>query len=630
MATVAPYGSWSSPITARSLVAGAAGIGDVCVDGDDIWWAESRPEEGGRIALVRWRDGETAEPLGADVNVRTGVHEYGGGAWWVEDNTVWFVEWTDQRLRRLDLDEAAAEPMALTAEPALARGLRWADVRSTPDKRWVLCVRETHAVDHDTNPSNHLVAVRTDGSGEVRVLADTADFVSSPRLSPDGTQLAWIEWSHPDMPWDNTHLRVADYADGAVTNVRSVAAGDAQSIVEPGWSRAGDLLAVSDADEWWNLYRYPNDGAPEPLVAGAFEIATPHWVFNMQRWAESGSGFWAAVMANGSDQLRRPDGSLDDTWSTVTSVQALGDGIVFVGAAWTGEAEVIRIRSLGAEPEVLRPARDLGIDTEYLGAPTHITFPVGDGEVAHALYYAPANPEYVGPDGELPPLVVKVHGGPTGAARAQLQLSTKFWTSRGIAVVDVNYRGSVGYGRTYRHSLNGRWGVADVEDCAAAASWLGEQGWVDPDRLAIAGGSAGGFTVLAALTFHDVFAVGASRYGIADLGVLADDTHKFEARYTDRLVAPWPAEREIYEARSPINHVDKLSCPMIILQGGEDRVVPPNQAELMVDALAAKGLTHEYVFFADEGHGFRQADNIVTALEAELNFFGEVLGFAVA
>lgn len=634
MTTPLPFGSWPSPISAASLVAGAAGINEVCVDGEDIWWGESRPEEKGRTALVRWRDGVTSEPLDSESNVRTGVHEYGGGAWWAQAETVWFVEWADQRLRRLD---DGSDPVLLSPEPAAARGLRYADGRPTPDKAWFVCVREDHGDgDHHVEPANEIVAVAGDGSLTVNVLVSGPDFVSTPRLSPDGSQLCWVQWMHPNMPWDVTELWVADFADGAITNARRVAGGDAESIVEPEWSADGALYAVSDRTEWWNLYRYDvatPDAEPTPIVAGEFEVATPQWVFNMHRWAVTPAGAWAAATANGRDQLYGPDGVVLDTWSAVNSVRPWGDGVVFVGAGWTSESEVVAISGPGAEPQVIRAARDLNLPAGTLVAPTHITFAVGDpadGAVAHALFHPPSNAAHVGLDGERPPLLVKAHGGPTGGARSQMQLGTAYWTSRGVAVVDVNYRGSVGYGRSFRDALQGEWGVADVEDCVAAATFLAERGEVDADRLAIAGGSAGGFTVLAALTLHDVFAVGASRYGVADLGVLATDTHKFEARYLDGLVGPWPEAKAVYDARSPINHTDKLSCPMIILQGGEDKVVPPNQAELMVAALADKGLAHAYLLFPEEGHGFRQAPNIVRALEGELSFFGQVLGFEPA
>jgi len=632
-----PYGSWPSPLTARSLVAGAAGVGEVIVDGQDIWWSESRPEEKGRVALVRWRNGERYEPLDGDANVRTGVHEYGGGAWWVANETLWFTDHGDQRLRRLDLSAADAAPVMLTAQPPTPRSLRYADGRPGPDGDWLVCVQEVHEADSH-EPANRLVAVSGDGSQQVNVLVDGPDFVAAPRLSADGTKLAWIQWNHPNMPWDTTELWLGSFNDGQLSDARRIAGGTDESILEPEWGPDGALYAITDRTQWWNLYRWTVDddySAATLIVGGEFEIATPAWVFNMIRYAVHPDGsVFCAVTADGRDRLRLPDGSMMDQWTSVTSVRATADGgAVFVGADFQSEPAVVRIDASGTAETIRsgRPLTQLKVTGAHLPTPEHITFATGDGsEVAHALFYPPANPNVAAPAGELPPLLVKAHGGPTGAARSQMQLGTAYWTSRGVAVVDVNYRGSVGYGRTYRHRLNPHWGIADVEDCVAVARHLADAGLVDGDRLAIAGGSAGGFTVLAALTFHDVFAVGASRYGIADLGVLASDTHKFEARYLDRLIGPWPEAKATYDARSPINHTDQLSCPMIILQGSEDAVVPPNQAELMVEALAAKGLPHAYLLFDGEGHGFRQADNIVTALESELSFFGAMLGFTPA
>ena len=459
------------------------------------------------------------------------------------------------------------------------------------------------------------------------------DFVSSPRLDASGTRLAWLQWEHPDMPWDTTELWVADFADGAIDNARQVMCVDGVSIVQPQWAPDGSLCAVHDATEWWNLYRWADPTAeadPELMLGGEYEIGTPPWVFNMTRYAPTRAGAVAAATAQASDMVIDSDSGITrDDWSVVTQVRAYREGVVFISATHEREPEIVKWVP-GAEPEVLRTGRDLPHAPELFAAPEHLTFATTNGEIAHALYYAPASSTHAAPDGDLPPLIVKAHGGPTAAARPQLQLGHRYWTSRGIGVLDVDYRGSIGYGRTFRHALRGRWGVADVDDCIAGVRHLVAEGLADPARVAIAGGSAGGFTVLAALEQSDVFAAGASRYGVADLTVLATDTHKFESRYLDRLVGPWPEASDVYEERSPINHTEALSCPMILLQGGEDKVVPPNQAELMMEALDARGLPYAYVHFPEEGHGFRQADNIVTALESELAFFGEIFGFEPA
>jgi len=618
----APCGSWASPITAESLVAGAAGLGEVVVDGDSVWWAESRPDEGGRTVVVC--DGIDA--LGADANVRTLVHEYGGGAWWAFDSVLVHSEFDDQRLWRQDPDGTRT---VLTPESEVPRGFRFADGRPTPDGRWYVCVREDHH--RSGEPANEVVAVPLDGSQQVEVLVSGPDFVSSPRVSPDGRRLAWIQWDHPDLPWDDSELWVADLGDGTVEGGRCVAAAG-ESFFQPEWRADGTLHVVSDRDGWWHLYRLEGDDLVR-LTAGEFEVATPQWVFGLSRYAFVGDDVWFARREGGVDRLAllQADGTVDDIPLDATSIGSLAaraDGVAAVAASWTTEPEVVTVTPAGTG--ILRPARDLGLAPAWLPVPEPVRYPTSGGEHAHALVYPPANPDQAATGGERPPLIVLVHGGPTGCVRTHLQLGIAFWTSRGFAVADVDYRGSTGYGRPYRHRLRGGWGVLDVDDCVAVARFLADRGGVDGERLAIRGGSAGGFTVLAALTFHDAFAAGASRYGVADLAALAADTHKFEARYLDRLVGRWPEDEAVYRERSPIHHVDRLSTPLLLLQGSEDPIVPPNQAHLMVDALAAAGIPHALVEFPDEGHGFRKAPNVVRALEAELAFFAERFGFEPA
>ena len=622
------YGAWTSPIAAEDLVVGAAGLSEVIADGGAIWFSESRPEEGGRVALMRYLGGTITEMTPPDANVRTRVHEYGGGAWWVAEGTLWYVDDSDQRLRRQDADGTVT---MLTTEPELARGVRFADGRATADKAWFVCVRETHdASSHE--PVNDLVAVAGDGSGTIEVLASGADFYSSPRISPDGTQLAWVQWNHPNMPWDATELWLGDYGDGQLRSASQVGGADEPaSIVLPDFTSDGRLWAVSDHHEWWNLYQFDGaDTAPVPVVEGSFEIATPGWVFGLSRWIEvDGQPIVARTDPGGDTIFAVASGEERDDWSAVSGLTQLGDGVVFIGARHEGEPELVRWTP-GGDTEVLRAARSLPFDEAFVAAPEHIVFPTTDGEEAHGWFYAPAHDSAKAPEDELPPLLVLAHGGPTGRARTELQLSIRYWTSRGFAVVDVDYRGSTGYGRTYRHSLNGRWGVADVDDCVAAALYLGDEGRIDRDRIVIKGGSAGGLTVLGALADSDVFAAGASRYGVADLSALAKDTHKFEARYCDRLVAPWPEGEAIYAARSPINRTEALQTPMIVLQGDADPVVPKNQSDAVVEALAANGVAHAYLVFEGVAHGFRDADTIVTALESELSFFCQILGIEPA
>ena len=647
--TSLPYGEWPSLVTAASLVQGAAGISEVIADPVRpwlLWWAESRPDEGGRTAVMRCdlRSNDTHEVTPEGANVRTRVHEYGGGAWWPHDRSLYYVEFADQRLRRLDAP--GAEPALLTAEPPEPRAWRYADGRVTPGGRWCVCVRERH--DTGAEPANELVAVAADGSHRVETLWAGGDFVMTPRVSPDGSMLAWISWDHPNMGWDATRLHVHRLGDGELGEELMVLGrqGD-RSLCEPGWDpgtagSAPRLMVCSDHDDWWGLYEVDlGAGDLMPAVVGEFDVATPPWVFGMQRWAAADGTVAAAAGMPSGDRIvvhGREVAVADSSISSLTIGRDGPDGapvLAYAGAGYRHETEVaaLSIDSDGhPERRAVRPARDLGLDPGLLVEPEAITFPTGPGgaAVAHALYYPPANPACAGPPGERPPLLVMAHGGPTSAARRQLQLGIAYWTSRGIAVVDVDYRGSTGYGRRYRRALDGAWGVADVEDCVAAAKFLADRGDVDPERLMIRGGSAGGFTVLASLALHDVFAAGASRYGVADLEALAADTHKFESRYLDRLVGPYPEARDIYRARSPINHLDGFDAPMIVLQGDQDEIVPPAQSEMIVEALKAKGVPVAYLLFEGEQHGFRQAGNIVAALEAELAFFGRVLGFAPA
>ncbi len=620
----APFGAWASPITAETVISAAVGLSEVRADGDHVWWSESRPQEAGRVQLVR--DGRDALPEG--FAARTRVHEYGGGAWTVRDGACFFANWADQRLYRLDGPGAA--PVALTPEPAVPMGDRYADVDVTPDGAWLVCVREHHPAD-GAEAVNELVRIPTDGSGAPEVLLTGPDFVAAPRLSADGAHLAWIQWDHPDMPWDETGLWVASLGPEGLAEPELVAGGlgSSESVVQPVWSPGGALHFVSDRTGWWNVYR---QGSDEPVIAVEGEIGTPPWVFGMSRYALlDGGEIVAACRREGRDELF----GYDVPFTSIDSVVSDGRRVLFVGASPTTESAIVRFDPATGEHELLRAPRDLGLDPARLSVPEAIEFPTepgpdGQARTAHALYYPPTNPEAVAPARERPPLLVLSHGGPTAAARPMLSLATQFWTSRGFAVVDVDYGGSTGYGREYRDRLREAWGIVDVQDCVAAARFLADRGDVDPDRLCIRGGSAGGYTTLQALTTTDVFAAGASHYGVADLSALARDTHKFESRYLDGLVGPWPEAEAVYRERSPIEHTDRLSSPMIILQGSEDEVVPPNQAELMVAALDAKGLPYAYVLFEGEQHGFRKAENIIRALEAELSFYAQVFGFTPA
>lgn len=644
------YGTWPSEITSDLLVRSAVGLGGPALSAGDVWWSELRPSEGGRVQLVRKRAHDDPEDLLPDgFSARTRVHEYGGGAWWLHGETMFFTNWEDQRLYRID---PKGSPVPLTPEPSEPGADRYADGRCTKDGRWIVCVRERHTADGQV--LNELVGVLGDQDGsseplEPVVLRSHADFVSNPRLSSDDEMMCWLEWDLPRMPWEGTELWVAglDTVGESISmhQPERVLGGAEVSLAQPRWNPTGELSVVSDEDGWWNLWSFPRPARPTPDTARQVtkvpgELAEPQWVFGQSDWAITPTGHLVGCWRyDGVDHLgimRR------DTWGEVewvplpyTSIDGLatGDGseVAFVAASFTQEPQVVSVDAdlLGADREppltIQRPARDLGISQDWFAVPEAVTFPTGDGEQAHALVYPPTNPNCTGPADERSPLLVLSHGGPTGAARPMLNLAVQYWTSRGWTVADVNYRGSVGYGREYRQLLEGRWGVADVEDCVAVAGWLADQGRVDRQRLVIKGGSAGGFTTLAALTFHDTFSAGSSHYGVADLEMLAADTHKFESRYLEFLVGPYPERQDLYRERSPIQHVEELSCPLVVLQGAEDQIVPPNQAERIVEALRGKGLPVAYLLFEGEQHGFRKAESIKQAIEAERYFFSRVL-----
>jgi dipeptidyl aminopeptidase/acylaminoacyl peptidase len=630
--TVAPYGSWRSPIGADLVAAGGVALDEVRVAGEAVLWLEGRPLEGGRQVVCRAGPGGAAEDVTPEgFNVRTRVHEYGGGAYTVHGPTVLFASFGDQRLYRHD---PGRPPRPITPAPPAPAAHRYADASLTPDGRLLVCVRERH---EDGKVSNELVAVPADGAAAPVVLAADRDFYASPRCSPDGRRLTWLEWDHPNMPWDATELKVAALDAGGLGAAATVAGGPEESIFQPDWSPDGVLHFVSDRSGWWNLYRLTADGRVEALAPMEEEVGSPQWLFGMSRYAFLPGG--RVAMVHGRGPLQRlgvldPDGTLIDLDLPFTGfhqLRAVGGRLACVaGSATRSTAVVVVDPAGGGGVEVLRRGREQVPDPGYLSVPRAIQFPTSGGRTANALYYPPANRDFRGPDGERPPLLVETHGGPTAGVSSLLSMGYQFFTSRGFAVVDVDYGGSTGYGRAYRRQLDGQWGVVDVDDCVAAARQLAEWGEVDPRRLAIRGGSAGGWTTLCALTFRDDFAAGASHYGVADAEALARDTHKFESRYLDRLIGPWPDAAELYRQRSPIHFTDRLSCPVILLQGLEDEVVPPAQAEAMAAALDAKRIPYAYVAFPGEQHGFRQAANIRRAIEAELYFYSRVFGFALA
>jgi dipeptidyl aminopeptidase/acylaminoacyl peptidase len=625
----APYGSWPSPITSELIVTDTVGLGQIEVEGSDVWWAEARPSEQGRVVVVRRRaDGSVADAFGSGWNARTRVHEYGGSSFAVDGDTLLFTNFADQRLYRSD---AGAEPRALSPEG----DLRYSDLSLDRSRSRLLCVLEDHTRG-GREAVNVIASVGVDG-GAPEVLVEGSDFCAAPRISPDGTRMCWLTWNHPDLPWDSTELWVADLDDaGRPAPAQRVAGGPGESVLIPSWSPRGVLHLVSDRTGWWNLYRW-RDGELEALAPAEMEFARPAWMLGWTTYAFLGEERIACTATHAGEWRLyelHPETGLREVETPFTEIspwlRTHEDGVVLVGGSPQLFAALVHVDLESGATEVLRRSSTLEVDPGYLSAPEAVEFPTEGGLTAHALHYPPRNPGMRGPDDERPPLLVESHGGPTSAATTLLRLPIQYWTSRGIGVLDVNYGGSTGYGREYRERLYGQWGVVDVDDCVNGALFLVERGDVDPRRLMISGGSAGGYTTLCALTFRDRFSAGASHFGIGDLEVFVGDTHKFESRYLDRLIGPLPEAAALYRERSPINHTDRLSCPVILFQGLEDRIVPPNQAELMFEALKHKGIPCAYVPFPGEQHGFRIAANIRRSLDGELYFYSRVLGFPLA
>ncbi|HYU11850.1 MAG TPA: S9 family peptidase [Stellaceae bacterium] len=632
-----PYGAWRSPITSELIVGEALGLGEIRVDGGDIYWIEGRPSEGGRNVLVRRApDGQIADLTPAPFSVRSRVHEYGGGAMTVHRGFVYFTNFADQRLYQ---QAGGMPPTPLTPPPDPSQGgIRWRYADGLIDaarQRWI-GVREEHG--EGGRVDNTLVAIDLAMPGPGQVLAEGEDFYASPALSPDGNRLAWLSWNHPNMPWVGNRLWLAEIAeDGRLMAPRLVAGGDSESIFQPQWSPDGVLYFVSDRSGWWNLYRCDpeEDGGARPLCPRAAEFGQAQWAFGQSTYAFlSADQLACAYSEAGHDRLARLDIAAQKLtplalpYSDFGQVRAFGDHIVCRAGSPADAPAVVLIDTANGAVEVLRrsaKAVDEGDLRSYVSMPRHLAFPTEKGLTAYAHYYPPHNPDHAAPSGEKPPVVVKCHGGPTASASSVLDLRIQYWTSRGIAVLDVDYGGSTGYGRAYRERLKGAWGVVDVDDCVNATRYAIAEGLADGERAVITGGSAGGYTVLAALACRDVFKGGASYYGVSDVAALARDTHKFESRYLDWLIGPYPERADLYRERSPLTHADRLRCPVIFFQGAEDRVVPPNQTEMMVEALRRRGIPVGYLLFAGEQHGFRRAETIKRALDAELYFYAALV-----
>ncbi len=649
MVRTSPYGTWESPVTLDRLVEDVVGLSFPIATPTHVYWTEARPSEGGRQALVRLPlgDVEPQEVTPPGFNARTTVHEYGGRCVAVHHEpgigeTAYFSNFADQRIYRVEPGDA---PVPITPEPPFPRAVRYAAPVLTNDGRHILAVRERHGdPDLPSTVVNDVVVIATDGSEPPRGLISGHDFYSFVTISPDGSRACWVSWDHPNMPWDGTELWEGELeVDGAgVRGARLVAGGPYESVTQPQYSPEGTLHYVSDRSGWWNLYAAEPGGGGRPLAPMEGELGVPDFVLGLSSYALLGDGTvlatWRSaglshigVLQPGSNAFSVVDGG----FTHVAQLQGAENGswAVAVAGSATLPPSVVRMEVSAdghVETEILARSRADVLDAAYLSTPEPIDFPTEGGEVSHALYYAPKNPDFVPPKGERPPLIVSVHGGPTSAAQPVLNYAIQYWTSRGFAVADVNYGGSSGYGRAYRERLRGQWGVVDLADCVCAARHLAATGRADADRLLIHGGSAGGYTTLCAATFTDVFVAGASYAGVADAAVFVEETHKFESHYMDSLFGPWPETADVYRARSPVFHTESLRTPLIVFQGLEDKVVPPAQAELIVAALRANGVPYAYVAYEGEQHGFRKAESIRRTAEAELYFYGRILGIVPA
>ncbi len=630
MSKVAPYGSWASPITIELLLKGHLALTMPRWDGADLYWIEGRPLDSGRQVIVRRGAGGAVDDLTPPgFNARTRVHEYGGGQYAVGGGTVWFANYDDQRLYRQD---PGSDPRPITP----AADIRHADLLVDAKRGRLYAVREDHTTGAN-EPVNTLVALDWNGEREPIHVAGGNDFYSSPRLSPDGRRLAWLTWNHPNMPWTSTELWVAELDDqGAVRSSRLVAGGEGESVCQPEWGPLGELYFVSDRTNWWNLYRARGEH-DEPICRKESEFGGPHWVFGTTYYSVLDAHELICIYSQaGVSRLARLEvatGKLTPVellYTQLGSISVSGGRAAMIAASPTLSERVLTVDLASGAQEVVKASTDAHIDPGYFSLPQMVEFPTEEGLTAHAIHYPPKNRDFGGPPGMKPPLVVHVHGGPTSAAKPTFDLELQYWTSRGFAVVDVNYGGSAGYGRAYRDRLKGRWGEVDVDDCINAARHLVRLGHAGPERVAITGGSAGGFTTLLALTKRDFFRAGASHFGVGDLVTFVKDTHKFESRYLDWLVGPYPERADLYRERSAVNYADGMTCPVILFQGLEDKVVPPSQAEEFVAACEAKGLPYAYIAFEGEQHGFRKASSIRRAIEAELYFYSRIFGFTTA
>lgn len=627
---VSPYGSWKSPVTMNMILADSVRFYELSLDNESIYWLEGRPQENGRCVVVkRSLCGEVSDQFPTPFNARSRVHEYGGGAFLVYDGVIYFSHFNDQRIY---CKKMYAEPFPITE----VEKYFYSDFRYDRKRDRLICIREDHR-NTKREPINTIISIDLKIPYKVEVLATGKDFYSSPRISLDGEQLTWLSWDHPNMPWDGCEVFIAKILNnGYLDDPILVAGGLEESIFQPEWSPDNILHFISDRTGWWNIYRYKNNKV-EPLYPMEAEFGQPQWVFGMSKYGfesehsiictYSQKGVWNMARLNMANKSLE---KIDTPYTAIENVHVDAGKVVFLGGSPTEENAVISMDLKNKEIKIIRKPNALIIDAAYLSVPETIEFPTEDNLKAHGFFYAPKNKDFTGPLGGLPPLISIIHGGPTSATDSVLDYRIQFWTSRGFAVFDINYSGSTGYGTDYRRRLNGRWGVVDLNDCENGARYLADKGYVDFNKMAIRGGSAGGYTVLRALTFSQIYKTGASYYGVSDLEGLAKDTHKFESRYLDKIIGPYLESAHLYRDRSPIYHLDKLGKPIIFFQGLEDKIVPPSQAKMMVEALRKKGVPVAYIAFEDEQHGFRQAKYIKRATEAELYFYSKIFGFEPA
>lgn len=631
---VSPYGSWTSPVSAKSIASGGLKLSEIRVDGDDIYWLECRPQESGRYVIVRCKkNGFISDVFPETFNARNSVHEYGGGTYAVKDETIYFTNWKDQRIYKISGNNL---PIPITHEPLIPSGERYADLTISTDSNWIFCVRERHFKNRE--PDNELIAINTKGSNEVYVLSRGYDFYSSPRQNPLNSKICWLSWKHPNMPWDGSELWIGDFdeTECKISNRKFITGGETTSIIQPEWSSDGTLVFITDESGWWNVSKYENKKIV-PIVSEEIDHGGPSWQFGFRTYYLNHHGDLILPDSNEqSGRIRKFNlrGELQEEinipHTSISDLTIFRSEVLFIGASPLSVSEIIMMSLHNGERKSLKISGEIKISSDYISLPKKITFPTTKSGYAYGFYYPPTNPEFSGMESETPPLLVISHGGPTGSASTELNLSIQFWTTRGFAVVDVNYRGSSGYGKDFRDSLKGNWGIYDTDDCIAAVDYLIDKSLIDSNRIAIKGGSAGGYTTINALTFHDRFSVGATYYGISDLSVFVGDTHKFESRYLDSLIGPYIEKKHEYFNRSAINFTEKLSCPMIIFQGLEDKIVPPSQAKIMAEALREKKIPFCLMMFQGEQHGFRQSKNIVASLEAELYFYGKIMNFIPA